>query len=68
MSGSTHISTWVSGATRQCFAAVAKRHGVSESALLKRLIEQMLLTAGVVDAASATEEGRRRNSPGPRSS
>ena len=58
MNGSTHISTWVTADTRQHFAAVAKRHGLSESALLKRLIEQMLLIAGIVDVASVIEEGR----------
>ena len=42
MAGSTHLSTWVSADTKQRFAGAAARQGLSESALLKRLIEQML--------------------------
>ena len=42
MAGSTHVSTWVSAETKQRFASAAARQGLSESALLKRLIEQML--------------------------
>jgi hypothetical protein len=42
MAGSTHLSTWVSAETKQRFAGAAARQGLSESALLKRLIEQML--------------------------
>ena len=50
MAGSTHLSTWVSAETKQRFASAAARQGLSESALLKRLIEQML-------AIGAGEEG-----------
>ena len=46
MAGSTHLSTWVSAETKQRFAGAAVRQGLSESALLKRLIEQMLATGG----------------------
>jgi hypothetical protein len=42
MAGSTHLSTWVSAETKQRFAGAAARQGLSESALLKRLVEQML--------------------------
>ncbi|MGP8033144.1 MAG: hypothetical protein ACLPQ6_03280 [Steroidobacteraceae bacterium] len=45
MAGSTHLSTWVSADTKQRFASAATRQGLSESALLKRLTEQMLATA-----------------------
>ena len=45
MTGSTHLSTWVSAETKQRFTAAAARQGLSESALLKRLIEQMLASA-----------------------
>lgn len=50
MAGSTHLSTWVSAETKQRFASAAARQGLSESALLKRLIEQML-SAGAGDEA-----------------
>lgn len=51
MAGSTHVSTWVSAETKQRFAGAAARQGLSESALLKRLIEQML-AAGVGNEAA----------------
>lgn len=47
MAGNTHLSTWVSNETKKCFATAAARQGLSESALLKRLIEQMLASAEV---------------------
>jgi hypothetical protein len=42
MSGSTHLSTWVDGETKRRFAAIAEHEGVSESALLKRMVALML--------------------------
>jgi hypothetical protein len=42
MAGNTHLSTWVDADTKQRFSSAAARQGLSESALLKRLIEQML--------------------------
>lgn len=42
MSGSTHLSTWVDVETKRRFAAVANHEGVSESALLKRMVALML--------------------------
>ena len=42
MSGSTHLSTWVDAQTKHRFSSAAARQGLSESALLKRLIDQML--------------------------
>ena len=52
-SGSTHLSTWINAETKQGFRAIASKQGVSESALLKRLIEQLLaLAAG--DEATVT--------------
>lgn len=39
MSGSTHLSTWVSTETKQRFGVVAAQLGLSESAFLKRLVE-----------------------------
>jgi hypothetical protein len=51
MAGSTHLSTWVSAETKQRFATAAARQGLSESALLKRLIEQMLAVGPADEAA-----------------
>ncbi len=39
MNGSTHLSAWVSQDTKQRFAAMAQHAGLSESALLKRMVE-----------------------------
>jgi hypothetical protein len=47
MSESTHLSTWVCAATKERFAAAAARQGLSESALLRRLVERMLASSGV---------------------
>jgi len=43
---STHLSTWISADLKDRFAAAAARQGLSESALLKRLVEQLLAGAG----------------------
>jgi hypothetical protein len=51
MTGSTHLSTWVSNEAKQRFATAAAGQSVSESALLKRLVEQMLASAGIEDVA-----------------
>jgi hypothetical protein len=40
-----HLSTWIGAETKQRFASAAARQGLSESALLKRLVEQMLASA-----------------------
>jgi predicted DNA-binding protein len=45
MSDGTHLTTWVSQQTKQRFAALARHREVSESALLKHLIELTLQTA-----------------------
>jgi predicted DNA binding CopG/RHH family protein len=42
MSGNTHLSTWVDHETKRRFVAVAHHEGVSESALLKRMVDLML--------------------------
>jgi hypothetical protein len=48
MSESTHLSTWVCADAKERFAAAAARQGLSESALLRRLVEQMLASNGLV--------------------
>lgn len=60
MPGSTHLSTWVSTETKQRFVSAAVRQGLSESALLKRLIEQML-SAGAGDGAVSPAPGAVRD-------
>ena len=44
MTGSAHLSTWIDAETKQRFASAAARQGLAESALLKRLVDQMLAT------------------------
>jgi len=52
MKGRTHLSTWVSDDTKQRFVAIAHAQGLSESAALKRLVEQMICAASVVGVAT----------------
>ncbi len=49
MGNGTHLATWVSRETKERFAVVARDQGLSDSALLKRMIE---LTLRSVDATS----------------
>ena len=49
MGNGTHLATWVTQETKERFAAVARHQGLSDSALLKRMIE---LTLRSVDATS----------------
>lgn len=41
-----HLSTWIATEAKQRFASAAARQGLSDSALLKRLVEQMLAAGG----------------------
>jgi hypothetical protein len=60
MSDGTHLTTWVSRQTKQRFAALARLRDVSESALLKHLIDLTLQTANVeLLSATATDAARR---------
>jgi len=56
VAGSTHLSTWVSAETKQRFASAAARQSLSESALLKRLVEQMLASGGGNEGAPPAPE------------
>jgi hypothetical protein len=47
MSDGAHLTTWVSRETKQRFTAVARHQGLSDSALLKRLVELMLQATNV---------------------
>src|SRR5208283_1907697 len=51
MSYGTHLTTWVTRETKDRFAAVARHQGLSDSAMLKRLVDLML------QGASAAEVG-----------
>ena len=42
MSGNVHLKAWVSPDTKARFAAFARNQGVSESALLKRMVEALI--------------------------
>jgi predicted DNA binding CopG/RHH family protein len=60
MSDNTHITTWVTREMKQRFAALARERDVSESALLKHLIELMLQPANIgVHPPTADDRARR---------
>jgi hypothetical protein len=46
MKSRVHLSTWISLESREGFARVARAQGLSESALLRRMVEASLLLAG----------------------
>src|SRR5260370_29444919 len=54
MSDGAHLTTWVDRETKTRFAAVARHQGLSDSALLRRLIDTML-QAGSAPNGAATD-------------
>ncbi|HEY2662780.1 MAG TPA: plasmid mobilization relaxosome protein MobC [Candidatus Binataceae bacterium] len=62
MSDGAHLTTWVNRDTKTRFAAVARHQGLSDSALLKRLVDMMLEAGntpdGVVSGARAGRVAR----------
>jgi hypothetical protein len=52
MTGRTHLATWIDVQTKERFASAAARQGLSESALLKRLVDQMLATGSEQSVAA----------------
>ena len=52
MSDCTQLKTWISKETKERFTAVARHQGLSESAMLKRLVDLMLQTAGAGEGAT----------------
>jgi hypothetical protein len=58
MGSSTHLSTWVSHDTKKRFVAIANAQGLSESAVLKRLVDQVISAAGVAGVATTGEHAR----------
>src|SRR5580704_16323334 len=49
MSDGAHLTTWVNRETKTRFATVARYQGLSDSALLKRLIDTMLQAGSAAD-------------------
>jgi hypothetical protein len=56
MSDNKHLKAWVSRDTRERFAACARSQGVSESALLKRVIEALIGGGSVPNGTLAPPE------------
>jgi antitoxin component of RelBE/YafQ-DinJ toxin-antitoxin module len=52
MTSNTHLQTWVSREFKECFAQAAKAQGLSESALLRRLLEKIVLADRLPDGVS----------------
>lgn len=59
MSGSTHLSTWVDEETKRRFAAIASQEGVSESALLKRMVALMLQATAAPTTLRPSDRSQR---------
>ncbi len=58
MSDGTHLTTWVTKETKERFAAVARHQGLSDSALLKRLVDLMLQGASAAEVGTPEGAGR----------
>jgi hypothetical protein len=58
MESNTHLTTWISRVSRERFAHLAKVQGLSESALLRRLVESALLGSGVVESTDLSPAER----------
>lgn len=58
MNGSTHLSAWVTLETKQRFAAMAQHAGLSESALLKRMVELTIQGTQAPDAVPVGATGK----------
>ena len=60
MSDGVQLKTWVSRDTKERFAAVSRHQGLSESALLKRLVDLMLQTVsgGAISAVTTVRSMR----------
>jgi hypothetical protein len=54
MSDGAHLTTWVARETKTRFAAVARQQGLSDSALLKRLVEVMLQAGNPPDSEATS--------------
>jgi hypothetical protein len=56
----THLSTWINGDVKGRLSAVAACQGISESALLRRLVEQMLASSGLEVSVPAVVQVDKR--------
>jgi hypothetical protein len=52
MSNRVHLTTWLDRAAKACFGVIAKASGVSESALLRQLIESTLRATDTADTSA----------------
>jgi hypothetical protein len=52
MDARVHLTTWINRDSRARFAAIAKAQGLSESALLRRLVESVLIATVAVSTTS----------------
>jgi Bacterial mobilisation protein (MobC) len=59
MSERAHLTTWVNRETKTRFAAVARHQGLSDSALLKRLVDTMLQAGNAANGVSTDHRGVR---------
>jgi Bacterial mobilisation protein (MobC) len=57
MSDGAHLTTWVPREMKERFAAVARQQGLSDSALLKRMIDLALRSANAASGGSAVTVG-----------
>ena len=48
MNDGKHLATWVTRDTKERFAAAARHQGLSDSALLKRLVTLMLRKRSII--------------------
>ncbi len=64
MGNGTHLATWVTPDMKERFAATARHLGLSDSALLRRMIELTLRSADAasLEGAVASDEGTARAS------
>ncbi len=59
MSDGAHLTTWVTRETKIRFASVARHQGISDSALLKRLIDTMLQVGNAAGVAPTDSRAAR---------
>jgi hypothetical protein len=59
MSDGAQLKTWVSRRTKERFAAVARHQGLSDSGLLKRLVDLMLRTSDAGETVTVPSASRR---------
>jgi hypothetical protein len=59
MSDGAHLTTWVNRETKTRFAAVARNQGLSDSAMLKRLIDTMLQAGGGAEGVATDARAGR---------